>query len=120
MLLNGLGLGDELISSVDFVEQVQLTQRVVLDVGEKADGVAHLTQPWVEEEAHANPTLHSLHVSLESVFKIGFDNLDHDLRAVLEDTTMDLADARSSERFHVEMLKVVHEAIRRKTVQQTL
>ena len=120
MLFNRLGLGNELITSVDFVEQVEFPERVVFNVGEQSNRIPDFSQPWIEKKPHSNPTLHALNVSLKGILEIGFDDLHHHLGAVLEHTTVDLANACSGKRFHVEVLEVVEESVGGEAVEEAL
>ena len=120
MGLDGLCLSDELISAIDFIEQIELSQGVVFNVSQKPDWVANFSQLRAEEETHSNPSLHALDVPLERRFKIGFDNLDNDLASVFQFRSVNLSNAGCSEGFHFDVFEMVHETVWSKAVQQLL
>ena len=89
-------------------------------MSQQADRIANLPQSRVEKQAHANPALHALHVSLERSFKIRFDDFDDHLGSIGHDRSVNLPDARCSKGLHFDALKMVHEPFRSKPVEQLL
>ena len=89
-------------------------------MGQQSYGVAHLAEFWIEKQPHPYPAFHTAYVSAKRGFKIGFDDLHHNLGSVLQFGSVNLSDAGCSEWCRVNAVEVVHEPRRSKFVQQPL